>query len=64
MTAHAVTHLEFTYFYVKVPFVVILGFGGLAALAPPSGRGTRAADAAAAGLALWALGLTAALLWP
>lgn len=64
VAAHALTHLEFTYFYVKLPFVVILGFGGLAALAPPSRRGTRAADAAAAGLALWALGLTAALLWP
>ena len=66
LAAHALTHLEFTYFYVKLPFLAILGFGGLASLAPDgSSPRTRAAvDAAAAVLALWALGLTAALLRP
>ncbi len=68
LAAHAVTHMEMTYYYVKLPFLVALGFGGLASL--PSrrvrvlGRPIEVADVAGAALALFALGLTALLLRP
>jgi hypothetical protein len=68
LAAHAVTHMEMTYYYVKMPFLVTLAFGGLASL--PSrrvvfrGRELEAADLAGTALALAAVALTAVLLRP
>ena len=68
LAAHAVTHMEMTYYYAKLPFLVALGFGGLASL--PSrrvcilGHGFEAADIAGAALAIAAAFLTALLLRP
>jgi hypothetical protein len=68
LAAHAVTHMEMTYYYIKLPFLVALAFGGLASL--PSrrlsvlGHGFEAADVASAALAFAAVCLTALLLRP
>jgi len=68
LAAHAVSHMEMTYYYVKMPFLVVLGFGGLASL--PSrrvsvlGRDLEAADLAGGALAVAAAFLTVLLLRP
>jgi hypothetical protein len=50
-TAHAITYMDTLYYYVKVPFVMVLGFYGI-------GRLGRAAGPAAVAVAAFALALS------
>ena len=70
LTAHALTHLEFTYFYVQIPFLACLGFAALGRLRPRSGN-TRGrwwlgvgVDAVTTGITAATLVLTGLLLRP
>lgn len=67
LAAHVVTHMEFTYYYVKLPLLVPLAFTGAARIGrrPVAfGRGRVViADLLAVALAMSAVALTIALLW-
>jgi len=69
VATHAIAHFEFTYSYVRLPFLVVLGFRGVAALSGRSlslggGRRVDAGDLLGGAVALASVGLTAALLAP
>jgi len=69
LAAHAGVHLEFTYLYVKLPFLVVLAAVGTSLLSgrslrAPGGRRVDLGDAVAVLVALGALSLTVRLLRP
>jgi hypothetical protein len=68
LAVHVVTHMEMTYYYVRMPFLVALGFGGLASLpsrrVPVLGHRLEVANVAGAALALAAAALSSVLLRP
>jgi hypothetical protein len=68
LAAHALAHLEFTYLYVKMPFVVVLGFLAVdripGRMPLPGGRRLDLAALAAWAIAVVSLTLTVVLLRP
>jgi hypothetical protein len=68
LVAHAIAHMEFTYLYVKLPFLCVLGFVPLGRLRARPGEGPArlawGADAVSAALAVSVIALTLLLLRP